>query len=572
MIAAVLKLLRMRFRLVRNTFRHGSLGQKFGWIAGTGGALVFGITIGFFCWFVFRLMTGPLFAEALAEEGLADLLEQFLALIPVSLTASAFWLGILFTAGVLLQILYLSGDLEFLLSAPIPARAVFLAKMIQAVLPSLGLFLLFAAPVLISLGLSQGYSFLFFLSIPIYLSALVFAGAGISALVVMGVVRLVRPRRAAEILGVISGLVGMSFYLATQAGQSSLTRSLTPDQIAGLVQRTGFLTDPRNPLAWPGLSMHGLARGDWGPAAGFGFLTLAGSLLLLVVSLVAAEKLYFSGWARVQVGGGQRKRRKRPATPAGGRRSRGVLGWVPRPVTALVRKDIRLLRRDIRNLSQLVTPIVFAVVWMFFLFRGPRNAGSVLARSMEFSTLGVALYIIWLLSYRFGHGAFSMEGRQWWIIKSSPVRPAHLIVAKYLVTLAPVFITGLIFLLLADLVRSISLQVALFQVAAFTLVVISASALSLAFGIFGARFKWDNPAEIYRGGTNCLATLASGAFMATMGVIFIGLPLLGDFLNLTESIVLPAVLAIGAAVSIPAGFLPLALAGSRLSRLGEEEK
>ena len=52
------------------------------------------------------------------------------------------FLGILLTSfGVLLQALYLAGDMDFLLSAPIPMRAVFLTKLLQAILPNFGLML-----------------------------------------------------------------------------------------------------------------------------------------------------------------------------------------------------------------------------------------------------------------------------------------------------------------------------------------------------------------------------------------------------------------------------------------------
>jgi len=49
--------------------------------------------------------------------------------------------------GVLLQALYLSNDMDFLLAAPIPIRAVFLTKLLQAVLPNFILVMLIGLPV-----------------------------------------------------------------------------------------------------------------------------------------------------------------------------------------------------------------------------------------------------------------------------------------------------------------------------------------------------------------------------------------------------------------------------------------
>ncbi len=86
----------------------------------------------------------------------------FLESLPVLIFTGLF-MGILVTSfGVLLQALYLSGDMDFLLSSPIPIRAVFITKLMQAVLPNFGLIALFGLPVLFGLGISGGYNFLYY--------------------------------------------------------------------------------------------------------------------------------------------------------------------------------------------------------------------------------------------------------------------------------------------------------------------------------------------------------------------------------------------------------------------------
>ena len=86
----------------------------------------------------------------------------FLEAVPVLILTELF-LGILLTSfGVLLQALYLSGDMDFLLAAPVPIRAVFIAKLLQAVLPNFGLIALFGLPVLFGLGMSEGYNLLYY--------------------------------------------------------------------------------------------------------------------------------------------------------------------------------------------------------------------------------------------------------------------------------------------------------------------------------------------------------------------------------------------------------------------------
>ena len=54
---------------------------------------------------------------------------------------SALFVGTLLTSfGVLLQAMYLAGDMDFLLASPVPIRAVFIAKLLQAVIPNFAIY------------------------------------------------------------------------------------------------------------------------------------------------------------------------------------------------------------------------------------------------------------------------------------------------------------------------------------------------------------------------------------------------------------------------------------------------
>jgi hypothetical protein len=99
--------------------------------------------------------------------------------------------------------------MEFLLAAPIPPRAVFVTKLVQAVLPNFLFMCLFNLPALIGLGIAQGYNIVYFVMVPVTLVLLMLAGAGLAALGVMLVVRLVPARRVAEVLGLVGGVTSI---------------------------------------------------------------------------------------------------------------------------------------------------------------------------------------------------------------------------------------------------------------------------------------------------------------------------------------------------------------------------
>jgi hypothetical protein len=110
--------------------------------------------------------------------------------------------------------LYLAGDMDFLLSTPIPIRAVFISKLLQAILPNFGLICLFALPMLYGLGASLGYQWLYYPLVLTLLAVLALAAAGIASLLVLFIVRIFPARRVAEVLG----FVGAIFHCCSRPG------------------------------------------------------------------------------------------------------------------------------------------------------------------------------------------------------------------------------------------------------------------------------------------------------------------------------------------------------------------
>ncbi|MFQ5615991.1 MAG: hypothetical protein ACE5GO_05985 [Anaerolineales bacterium] len=578
-MSAILKLLRLRVRLWWNTIKHGSWGRKIGLAIALMGMIGIAFFLAFASWWTLRILSNPNVTAAMEEAGFEGALGGLLDQLPIFFSAGAFILGVLANFGILLQGLYLSGDMEFLLAAPLPARSVFLSKLVQAVFPNLVLLGLISGPALFGLGLAQGYNILYFLLVPVVLTLLVVCGAGLSSLLIMAVVRVVSPRRAAEVLGLVGGLAA---FICSQSGQFSSSFkniSVSSEQLSGIAGVVGVVTKAWNPLTWPGRGLSAIGQGRWLAGLGFTGLTLVVTLGLFAITLTTAERLYFSGWARVQVGGRRKRRRKKRCSQDTARGARPALGvgarlggLLPTPVRAVILKDARLYRRDIRNLSQLIFPIILAVVWTISLLREGGDKGvPVQVRSIIFSmgSLGIALFMGWMFVMRFGMGGFSMEGRQWWIVKIAPIRPAHLVLAKYLVVLLPSSGLGVVYLLAAALIQGVSPGVLLYQITALVMIVAAQSSLALAFGIWGARFDWTNPNEITGGMAGCFGSFAGMTFMEIAAGVIIGLPLLTEEFNLPRIAGFGGGLLLGLVLCLGVGIIPLWFAVRKLPHLGE---
>src|SRR6185295_9808620 len=102
--------------------------------------------------------------------------------------------------------LYLSGDTDMLLVAPVPMRAVFVVKFFGGLIVPYILLFGLLGPALFGYGQGLGYGAAFFVMAILVLALLPLLPAGLGALLVMVVVRVVPARRAREIVSVIGGL------------------------------------------------------------------------------------------------------------------------------------------------------------------------------------------------------------------------------------------------------------------------------------------------------------------------------------------------------------------------------
>lgn len=572
--ASVWKLLRLRAMITWNNIRRARRRRQIGY-----GLLVIfigGVVLGLFAasFGLLTLLRSPQAAQYVSVDALLDT-------VPTGIFTAAF-LGLLITSfGVMLQALYLSGDMEFLLSAPVPIRAVFMTKLIQAILPNFGLVCLFGLPVLYGLGLAYGFSLLYYPLVLILFMALALAAAALSSLLVMSVVRVIPARRVAELLGFLGATLS---FLCSQTGQIMNTFEPSRAQVSNSLSLLTRLNAPWSPLAWSGRGLMDIAQGRWLSGLGWTLLSLSLVSGVFFTALVGAERLYYSGWARVQVGTRRRranKNNRNGALPSAGTvlRPNPVAARIPTPIRAIIAKDFIMLRRDLRNMSQLVTPLLFGVIYAFTLARTrtvvgtdealPSGFETSISSFLIYSNIGLSLFISWTLIIRLAMMSFSQEGKNYWLLKTSPIRPGSLLIAKYIVAFIPSLLMGELFLLIVSLVQRAGIQTLWFGLVVIAFSIAGAVGVNLAFGVIGVNLNWENPRQMMRGTTGCLASLVSMGYMAFIVILFFGPPLAFTLLRWSTNLGQVVGLALGVPVSILCAVLPPILVKNRIPRIGE---
>ena len=586
-LPAVWKLIRLRLQISINGFKHAKLSRKILTIFGIVGLLAIAGGILFLSWLLLGFLRSPQLTQYVGMD-----VTPFLQTMPVLIFTGLF-LGILLSSfGVLLQALYLSGDMDFLLSAPVPIRAVFVTKLLQAVLPNFGLISLFGLPVLYGLGLAGRYNILYYPFVLLTMVALALAAAGLSALLVMLVARVFPARRAAEILGFIGAILA---FTCSQAGNlfNSFGRSadVSGAQVNNMFNLLIRFNTPWLPLNWAGQGLVALGEGHWLIGVLLVTLTLGLAAAAFMVSLSTAERWYYTGWAGMQVVALRKKPlgKARPAV-GGGTLSPVVVfsgvptiwmdRFIPSPVRGIIWKDFLLLRRDLRNLSQLISPLIFGVIYSFMIFRtgGQLPAGqgeapdwfmNALSILLSYGNIGMSLFVGWWLLGRLSGMAFSSEGRNYWMLKSAPVRAGHMLAAKFLVAYLPTIVLGLLFLVGISIVQKIPLSGFLYGMVVVVMCLAGMNGVLLAFGAAGANFKWEDPRKMTAGSLGCLGQfLAMLTLPLTFG-IFISPLLIVNLFQWPQVYGYLVGSIVGVAVTGTFAFLPPWLARGKVEQLGD---
>lgn len=583
LLPSVWKLLLLRLRISLNSFRHARTRAKFGMIVLAVVVMAFAAGIFILSWLVLGFLHSP---QLVRYTGVNP--APFLDAVPVLIFTGLF-LGILLSSfGVLLQALYLSGDMDFLLASPVPIRAVFVTKLMQAVLPNFGLAVLFGLPVLYGLGISGGYNFSYYPLVLLTMILLALTAAGVSALFVMLVARLFPPRRVAELLGFLGATLSI---LCSQIGSLSHlyhpARDIAGNQVDALFNGLIQLNTPWLPLNWAGQGLVELGQGHWLSGVSLFGLTLGLCGAVFWFTLTIAERWYYTGWASMQVV--VRRRRSGVALrPSSTRRSSLALGFrrlLPAPVRGILSKDFLVLRRDLRNLSQLVTPLIFGIIYsLVYLQAGGSSFSNLIGDTatgapvwlissfrslLAYGNIGLALLVGWTLLGRLAGMSFSAEGRNYWILKASPVRNSQLLIAKFLVAYLPALTLGGFFLIGLSILQGLPLAGFLYSLLVVLLCLAGLNGIMLAFGVAGANFTWEDPRRMNAGIKGCLGSIiAVAAVLITFG-LFIGPLWIVAAMNLPMAYGYLVGGLLGGAVSAFCTVFPLWLVRGKVAHLGE---
>lgn len=468
-----------------------------------------------------------------------------------------------------LSTFFLARDLDLLVAAPLDWGRFYLAKLAETVVHSSWMVVLLALPLLTAYGVVWHGGILFPLVVVGALLPLLVIPAVIGTGLTLLLVNIFPARRTRDILALLSvAAVGLLVLLLRIARPEQLAR---PEGFRSLVDFIAVLRAPSHPLLpseWASaMVMNWLTRvGDPLPIALL--WTTAGAFVVIGASL--HRRLYVAGYSKAQEGNDTFVRGARWHRVA-----RILLVGMPATRREFILKDLRTFFRDSTQWSQLILLGVLVVVYLFNIQSLPLFSGEkvpvMVVTLIVFLNQGLAGFVIAAIAARFIFPSVSLEGRQLWLLRASPLDPRAMLRSKYLVGVLPLLLLAIGLTVVTNRMLEASDFMTLVSVGTIVAYTLAVGGLALGLGTLFPQFDTENAAQIPTTfGGLIFMLLAIG--LLTLVVALEARPIaeqLQQFGDTPTPLGLGGGLRLGAALllCVAAGVVPMVLAARRLDAL-----
>jgi ABC-2 type transport system permease protein len=389
---------------------------------------------------------------------------------------------------------FLAKDLDLLAAAPIDWLHIYLAKLGETLLHSSWMVALMAVPIFAAYGVVYHGGWAFPpVALAVFLPLLV-VPAVIGSAVTLILVNVFPARRTRDLLTVIT--------IAAAGVLVLLVRVIRPEQLArpeGFRNLLDFITVLRTPTS-PFLPS------EWATDAVMGYLVgpFDGLPVLLLWSTAAAFvvfgavlhwRLYPLGFTKAQeaaerfVHGRVWQRAMSPLS-----------GFLSVSKREFIIKDIKLFFRDTTQWSQLILLGVLVIIYLFNIRALPLFTGErvpfYFVTMVAFLNLGLAGFVLAAIAARFIFPAVSLEGRQMWLLRSSPLDLRALLWSKYWIGTVPLLVLALLITVFTNVLLQATAFMMAVSVGTIVLLTLAIGALALGFGALFPQFETENAAQI----------------------------------------------------------------------------
>src|SRR5713226_3040829 len=412
-----------------------------------------------------------------------------------------------------LSAFFLSRDLDLVLSAPTPLQAFFYSRLITTTLNSSWMVLFFSLPIFAAYAAVFGGGINFYVSVALVLPLFLIIPAALGALVTHLLVYFLPARRIRDILFFIGLFAFVVLYLLFRFSQPE--RLVQPETFCLFLEFMSAMETPSSPYLPSSWSAEIFAATLFKKPVDLWFfypLLLSYALFFPLISCWVSGAVYLTGWSKAQ-----ESRQGRRQGYVLDRMIRGMTGFFPETLRAIMTKDIKTFLRDTTQWSQLFLLLALVVVYLYNfkvlpIDRSPIPS-SILRTVISFTNLALAGFVLSAVAVRFAFPAVSLEGKSFWILQSAPISLRTLLWSKFWLNLIPLLFLGELLVFLSNLLLRVPPWMMTLSLITIFLATFGITAIAVGVGALYPKFDYDHAAEIPTGFGGVICMIFSIGFI-----------------------------------------------------------
>lgn len=400
-----------------------------------------------------------------------------------------------------LSTFFLSRELDRLVAAPVATRRLFYARFAEVVVESSWMVLLFSIPAFLAYGVVHSAGPGFYVMAALTLPPFLVIPAALGVLITTVLVTVFPAQRTKEVLVLLSLVAAGVLVLAARLVQPE--RLLRPEGFSDFQAFLNAMQAPDSdffPSTWATQALAPLLglRGDQPVFYWLLLASSAGVATMLAESVVG--RLFLRTWSRAQEG-----RQARLTQQRLWEKGLELATWpFPEQMRLLMAKEVKTFFRDTSQWSQLILLGALVVLHVYNFSVLPSAWKTLLASRFGTGLLTVlfllnmalAAFITSAVAVRFVYPSISLEGRAFWILKTSPVTLRQVWWTKFWVNLVPLLILSQVLVVATNVYLRVNLFTMWLSVGTLFVIVFAIVALGLAVGATYPRFEAENAAKV----------------------------------------------------------------------------
>ena len=422
-----------------------------------------------------------------------------------------------------LSAFFMSEELQLIISSPVDTGSLYLTKLLETMVNSSWMVLLFSLPVFLSYGIAYKQSVLYYVTLVAVMLPFITICTVIGIGLALGLTMVFPARRIRDIMILMSLILGISIYCLFRYIQPE--KLVNPESFRTVVEYFASIEAPTSaflPSQWATDAVAALLfRSSDGLV--FNVLLLWSTGLAGMVLLQRfCGNYYFAAWTKSQEAGSARLARHTTVK----RMLERLLASLLPSTRELVIKDLYCFMRDSSQWSQLfvLAAIIFIYLYNFSVLPLEKSPFPTiyLQNIVSFLNLGLAGFTLAAVAVRFAFPAISIEGESFWIIKSSPLSIPGFLWCKFWVNFAFLFFLAEILIICSNYLLRVGQFMTLVSTITIALMTFGITSLSIGCGAVYPRFDVENKAQIPTGFGGLIYMILAIAFIGIVIVLEAG--------------------------------------------------